>query len=172
MSINLREGFSDESLERVLEDLLVRFVVNCPSEDLSSIERVFFQIEEAQWFYSDFLKIINPLLPSMKMKKFCSQLLDQCPLIWKWGDPNDALARFGKYKSIIPVRGCALLNSKLNKILLVKGVESSSWGFPRGKISKDETDVDCALRELLEETGFDATDYIDEDEYVERTIKG
>lgn len=172
MSIPLREGFVDESLERCLEDLLVRFVVNCPEEDLSSEERVLFQIEEAHWFYQDFLRTLNPLLPSMKMKQFTNKLIEQCPLIWKWGDPSEALAHFGKYKSTIPVRGCALLNPSMDKMLLVKGIESPSWGFPRGKISKGETDVECALRELEEETGFDASDLIDEDEFVERTIKG
>ena len=172
MSIPLKEGFVNESLERCLEDLLVRFIVNCPEEDLSSIERVLFQIEEAHWFYQDFLRTLNPLLPSMKMKQFTNKLIDQCPLIWKWGDPNNALTLFGKYKSTIPVRGCCLLNNSLDKILLVKGIESSSWGFPRGKISKDESDLDCALRELEEETGFDASNLIDEEIFVERTIKG
>lgn len=172
MSIPLREGFVDETLERCLEDLLVRFVLNCPEEDLSSIERVLFQIEEAHWFYQDFLRTVNPLLPSMKMKLFTNKLIEQCPLVWKWGDPSEALSQFGKYKSTIPVRGCALLNPSLTKILLVKGIESPSWGFPRGKISKDESDVDCALRELDEETGFDASDLIQEDVFVERTIKG
>ncbi|KAG7855267.1 hypothetical protein KL939_004442 [Ogataea angusta] len=172
MSILLRKGFADESLERVLEDLLVRFVINCPPEDLSSIERVFFQIEEAHWFYQDFARVINELLPPMKMKQFTAKIIAQCPVVWRWGDSQDALAQFGKYKSSIPVRGCAVLNQKLDKVLLVKGVESSSWGFPRGKISKDETDLDCALRELEEETGFDGREYIDEDEYIERTIQG
>jgi len=27
--------------------------------------------------------------------------------------------------------------------------------FPRGKINKDEKDLDCAIREVYEETGFD-----------------
>ncbi|KAG7795515.1 hypothetical protein KL929_003866 [Ogataea haglerorum] len=172
MSILLRKGFADESLERVLEDLLVRFVINCPPEDLSSIERVFFQIEEAHWFYQDFARVVNELLPPMKMKQFTAKIIAQCPVVWRWGDSQDALAQFGKYKSSIPVRGCAVLNQKLDKVLLVKGVESSSWGFPRGKISKDESDLDCALRELEEETGFDGREYIDEDEYIERTIQG
>lgn len=106
MSIQLRDGLINQLLDRVLEDLLVRFVVNVPEEDLSSIERVFFQVEEAHWFYLDYVRQLDPSLPSMKMKTFASKLLEKCPLIWKWGDPSDALARFGKYKSTIPVRGC------------------------------------------------------------------
>ncbi|QPG74154.1 hypothetical protein FOA43_001478 [Brettanomyces nanus] len=171
MSIHLREGFSNETLERVLEDLAVRFVVNCPNEDLSSIERVLFLIEEAQWFYQDFARAMNPLLPPLNMKKFTTKLLERCPLIWKWGNPRDALLQFGKYKSLIPVRGCALFTPRMDKMLLVQGIESPSWAFPRGKISKDETDVECAVRELKEETGYDASSLIDEDEYVERTIR-
>ncbi|KAI0461438.1 hypothetical protein LJB42_001107 [Komagataella kurtzmanii] len=172
MSIQLRDGFINESQDKVLEDLLVRFVVNCPPEDLSSIERVFFQIEEAQWFYTDFVRQLNPQLKNLSMKTFSQKIIEKCPLIWRWGNPEDALVRFGKYKSTIPVRGCALFNSDYTKLLLVQGYQSKSWGFPRGKISKAESDLTCALRELKEETGFDASNYIDENEYIERTIKG
>lgn len=172
MSIHLREGLAYQPLDHVLEDLLVRFVINVPEEDLSSIERVFFQVEEAQWFYTDFLKTINPALPNMKMKSFAPAMLKKCPLVWKWGDPLDALSRFGKYKSSIPVRGIALLNEDLTKVILVQGVESNSWSFPRGKISKDEDDLECAIREVKEETGFDARNYVNEKDVLERTIGG
>lgn len=172
MSIQLRDGLSNQSVDLVLEDLLVRFLVNVPHEDLSSIERIFFQVEEAQWFYTDFVRQLNPTLPGMKMKQFSTRLLEKCPLIWKWGDPSDAISRFGKYKSTIPVRGIALFNKDLTKMILVKGSESNTWSFPRGKISKDESDKECAVREVLEETGFDASDIINENDVVERTIKG
>ncbi|KAG7660978.1 DCP2 [[Candida] subhashii] len=172
MSIQLRDGLANQSLDRVLEDLLVRFVVNVPEEDLSSIERVFFQVEEAQWFYSDFIHQICPDFPPMKMKSFSAKVLEKCPLIWKWGDPDDALSRFGKYKSTIPVRGVALMNKDLSKVVLVKGTESNTWSFPRGKISKGESDIDCAVREVEEETGFNCRDLINENEVLERTIRG
>lgn len=172
MSIQLRDGLSDQSVDLVLEDLLVRFLVNVPDEDLSSIERMFFQVEEAQWFYTDFIRQLNPLLPGMKMKTFAAKFLEKCPLIWKWGDPEEAIARFGKYKSTIPVRGVALFNKDLSKVVLVQGTESNSWSFPRGKISKDESDIDCAVRETEEETGFNVRDLIDENDFVERTIRG
>lgn len=172
MSIQLRNGLANQTLDRVLEDLLVRFVVNVPEEDLSSIERIMFQIEEAQWFYADFVRQLNPDLPSMKMKAFSTKILEKCPLIWKWGDPQEALSKFGKYKSTIPVRGVALFNKDLNKVVLVKGTESSSWSFPRGKISKDESDIDCAVREVEEETGFNCRHLIDENDCIERNIRG
>ena len=37
-----------------------------------------------------------------------------------------------------------------------KGWKSNAkWSFPRGKINQDEADLDCAVRETYEETGFD-----------------
>ncbi len=38
---------------------------------------------------------------------------------------------------------------------MIRSWEGETWSFPRGKINKDETDVDCATREVLEEVGFD-----------------
>lgn len=172
MSIHLRDGFLNQSVDHVLEDILVRFVVNVPKEDLSSLERVCFQVEEGQWFYTDFVRLLNPSLPAMKMKSFAPRILSKCPLIWKWGNPSDALSQFGKYKSTIPVRGIALMNKDLTKVILVRGPESGTWSFPRGKISKDETDMECAIREVREETSFDARNYVNENDVLERTIGG
>ncbi|OEJ88627.1 mRNA-decapping enzyme subunit 2 [Hanseniaspora osmophila] len=179
MSLPLRSPFEDiKSLDRAMEDLLVRFVINCPEEDLSSEERVMFQIEEASWFYLDYVRMANintqESLPKLKIKKFATKMIEICPLIWKWDDEtiSQALQKFSLYKKTIPVRGAAIFNETLNKILLVQGIESKSWSFPRGKISKDESDVDCCIRECLEETGFDLTNYINENEYLERNIGG
>jgi hypothetical protein len=37
----------------------------------------------------------------------------------------------------------------MDKVLLVKGWSNkSSWGFPKGKINKDEKEIDCAAREV------------------------
>ncbi|KAG7128230.1 mRNA decapping complex subunit 2 like protein [Verticillium longisporum] len=101
-------------LEDWLDDLCVRFIINLPEEDLSSVARICFQIEEAQWFYEDF------------------------------------------YKTRVPVRGAILLNEDMDSTVLVKGwKKGANWSFPRGKINKDEDDLECAIREVYEETGYD-----------------
>ena len=42
------------------------------------------------------------------------------------------------------------------EVLLVRSVYGErAWGFPGGVMSRREDPVDCALRELLEETGID-----------------
>ncbi|QLQ79670.1 hypothetical protein HG537_0C03180 [Torulaspora globosa] len=174
MSLPLRPALENvSSVDRALEDLLVRFIINCPPEDLSSVERELFHFEEASWFYTDFIKLLNPNLPSFKIKSFAQHIIRLCPLVWKWDiKADEALQKFSKYKKSIPVRGAAIFNEKLSKILLVQGTESDSWSFPRGKISKDEDDVACCIREVREEIGFDLTEYIDEDQFIERNIQG
>lgn len=49
-----------------------------------------------------------------------------------------------------------MLNEKMDELLLVKGwKKGANWSFPRGKINKDEPDLECAVREVYEETGYD-----------------
>ncbi|KAL9106569.1 MAG: hypothetical protein Q9227_008415 [Pyrenula ochraceoflavens] len=48
-----------------------------------------------------------------------------------------------------------MLNEAMDAVVLVKGwKKGSAWSFPRGKINKDEKDLDCAVREVDEETGY------------------
>lgn len=70
-----------------------------------------------------------------------------------------AFSNFLAYKTRVPVRGAILLNHDMDQVLLVKGwKKSANWSFPRGKINKDEADLDCAIREVYEETGFHVRD--------------
>lgn len=79
---------------------------------------------------------------------------------------------FGAYKSEIPVCGCILLNPELTKIALACDWGGKSWMFPRGKIDEGESSFECALRETLEETGFDARSYCNEDDILVSIING
>ncbi|PNJ80480.1 DCP2 isoform 3, partial [Pongo abelii] len=57
------------------------------------------------------------------------------------------------------------------QVLLVQGyLAKSGWGFPKGKVNKEEAPHDCAAREVFEETGFDIKDYICKDDYIELRI--
>lgn len=59
----------------------------------------------------------------------------------------------------------------MQHVLLVQSYFSkSSWGFPKGKINEEEDPTHCAIREVFEETGFDITNYISLDEWLESTI--
>lgn len=80
---------------------------------------------------------------------------------------EDAYTEFMTYKKRVPIRGAILLNDALTHCILVKGwKQSASWSFPRGKINKDEEDDLCAVREVLEETGYNISKLIDPTEFI------
>ncbi|KAK0640073.1 mRNA decapping complex subunit 2 [Lasiodiplodia hormozganensis] len=142
-----------------LDDLCVRFIINLPKEELESVERICFQVEEAHWFYEDFIRPLDPSLPSMSLKQFCLLIFQHCPLFSEYAETyySAAYSEFLAYKTRVPVRGAILLNDAMDHVVLVKGWKKGArWSFPRGKINKDEDDLDCAVREVYEETGFDA----------------
>lgn len=146
------------TLEHWLDDLCVRFIINLPQEDLMSIARICFQVEEAHWFYEDFIRVLDPSLPHMALKEFCLRMFQHCPLLAGFGPEQhlQAYQEFMQYKTRIPVRGAIMLNHAMDSTVLVRGWKNNaSWSFPRGKINKDEDDLDCAVREVYEETGLD-----------------
>ena len=142
-----------------LDDLCVRFIVNLPNEELQSVERICFQIEEAQWFYEDFIRPLDPnSLPSMHLRKFSQLMFQHCPLFSAYSEQlhQQAYEQFLAYKTRVPVRGAIMLNDDMTHAVLVKGwKKGAKWSFPRGKINKEESDLDCAVREVWEETGYD-----------------
>ncbi|KAJ5620135.1 hypothetical protein N7510_004119 [Penicillium lagena] len=145
-------------LEDWLDDLCVRFIINLPREELESVERICFQVEEAQWFYEDFIRPLDPALPSLTLKAFALRIFQHCPLMSQWSHYHHitAFSEFLAYKTRVPVRGAILLNHDMDEVVLVKGwKKGANWSFPRGKINKGEKDLDCAIREVYEETGFD-----------------
>lgn len=111
----------------------------------------------------------------MKLKMFSESLFRVCPtlqILVQNIDLNSAISHFQNYKSVIPVRGAIILNKKMTKVLLVKGWKSNAtWGFPRGKINKDEPDDLCAIREVYEEIGFDISPYLNPTEFVDITVR-
>ncbi|KAI0122102.1 hypothetical protein F4814DRAFT_407558 [Daldinia grandis] len=146
------------TLEDWLDDLCVRFIINLPREDLSSVARICFQIEEAQWFYEDFIRPLDPALPSMSLRSFSLKMFQHCPLLASFSAESHikAFEEFIQYKTRVPVRGAVMLNDDMDAAVLVRGYKKgASWSFPRGKINKDEDDLDCAIREVYEETGYD-----------------
>ncbi|KAI5788753.1 NUDIX hydrolase domain-like protein, partial [Pyronema domesticum] len=136
----------------------VRFVLFVPEEELSSVERIAFQLEEAHWFYEDFVKDINPESKSLQLKFFLARLYPCIPpsviAHVPQRDAGEIHQLFMNYKGHVPVRGVIMLNEAMDKCVMVKGWKGgASWSFPRGKIEKNETDIECAEREAWEETG-------------------
>ncbi|KAM5536209.1 hypothetical protein V8D89_010108 [Ganoderma adspersum] len=166
--------YSDLSRDEVLEDLSSRFILNLPEEELASVERVCFQVEQAHWYYEDFVREQNPSkFPSYTLKTFSEALFRACPLLTHWAEDHDrTFESFMKYKTRVPVCGAIMLNDTWDKVVLVKGWKSSAgWGFPKGKINEQEPKYRCAIREVLEETGYDLEDQLDPENVLQMSIK-
>eukprot|EP00752_Nemacystus_decipiens_P012093 g10720.t1 len=161
------------SLEDALDDVQVRFVLNLPEAELSSADRLFFQLEQAWWFYEDFIADAHKHLPHFKLKEFAKLLFQHCealrPLSGKY---NELFEYFRSWKGTIPTAGCILLNAAMTDVVLVKCWQGNSRGLPKGKINQGEPAVDAALREVQEETGYDARALVSEKDFLTLYING
>lgn len=54
---------------------------------------------------------------------------------------------------------------------MVQGFCSSNWGFPKGKVNAEENSMICACREVKEETGFDCSELINQNDFIELKIR-
>lgn len=154
--------------QELLDDLCSRFVLNVPKEDQQSFERILFLVEYAHWFYEDNSVENNPSLKSLTLKEFTSLLFNNCEVLKPYvAHIDDIFKDFTSYKVRVPVTGAIILDETYERCILVKGWKGSSWSFPRGKKNKDEEDHNCAIREVLEETGFDVSKLLNKDDYIE-----
>jgi 8-oxo-dGTP diphosphatase len=73
------------------------------------------------------------------------------------------------HQPVTVVRAAGGLVVRDDRVLLVHRPKYDDWTFPKGKAEDGETDEECALREVLEETGLSCelvepagvTEYVD-----------
>ncbi|KAH8242465.1 hypothetical protein KR032_006990 [Drosophila birchii] len=172
----------------ILDDLASRFIINVPDMELNNLIRICFQVELAHWFYLDFFcapeeggddgeaaatpRSVQRKLPTVGIKQFAMQLFQHIPFLNKHhGTVDQILDEWKNYKLSVPTYGAILVSEDYNHCLLVQSYFArNSWGFPKGKINENEDPAHCATREVYEETGFDITDNIDANDYIEAFI--
>lgn len=106
------------------------------------------------------------------MREFATHIFYHIPFLKPHvANIDNILDQWREYKQNVPTFGAIVLNEDLTKVLLVQSYwAKSSWSFPKGKVNEDEDPSHCAVREVLEETGFDISNLIDENEYIESVI--
>ncbi|TXT16055.1 hypothetical protein VHUM_00558 [Vanrija humicola] len=159
------------SFEEVLEDLNARFLVNLPEQE-TSLVRVYWQAEQAHWFYEDYIRPLNPFLPSLSQRQFTHLIIESSPLYANSAIDYDAIwEEYCAYKKMVPCCGGIIISSNEDKVLMVRGWKSNAgWCFPRGKINSEESDMDCAIREVEEETGYDMSGKVNEKDFIKTQI--
>lgn len=155
------------SLDDALQDVEARFL-NLPENELNQPQRLFFQIEQAYWYYEDFKADRFAHLPHFStLKSFASKIFTHCEILSNMTNRfQELFADFASYKSKIPVCGCIMLNPSMTKMVMVCNWKSDWWSFPRGKMNEGELELDCAVREVEEETGFNSRAHCNESDYV------
>mmetsp|Transcript_22857 Transcript_22857/g.58241 ORF Transcript_22857/g.58241 Transcript_22857/m.58241 type:complete len:354 (-) Transcript_22857:491-1552(-) len=171
-----RGGEVDPSVH-ILEEILIKFVYNAPAENLIDCTQLMFLVEHAWWYYEDCVREKpgnQNLRHYANYNTFASMLFNKCEVL----QPHLAqlpkiLDEYRQYKAQIPVYGAILLDAAMERVLLVRGYKSNSgWGFPRGKVNRNESEVDCACREVMEETGMVIDDMIVPEHCIEATMDG
>lgn len=143
-----------------------------PGEERKDLIRIFFQIELAHWFYIDFHCTENASLKPCSIKNFAENVFRHCSFLIEHSHQVDAiLSKWKIFKHAVPTNGAIILDESMRYVLLVQGFwAKASWGFPKGKVVEEESEMKCAIREVLEETGFDITNLIKSDQYLQISI--
>lgn len=148
----------EQAFEEALDDVHTRFILNLPPEELSSTDRIFFQLEQAWWFYDDFICDHSDIpLPRFKgVKSFALKIFQISPLLSPMlPEFQNLWEEFSKYKRTISTYGTILMNQDCTKVILCQVWNGKTWMFPAGKINQNEVGCDAGARETYEETGFD-----------------
>jgi 8-oxo-dGTP pyrophosphatase MutT (NUDIX family) len=111
-------------------------------------------------------------LKPCSMRVFAERIFRYCPFLMQHSNNvHGILSEWIVFKHAVPTNGAIILDESMRNVLLVQGFwAKASWGFPKGKILEEESEANCAIREVLEETGFDITDRLDEDRYLQINV--
>ncbi|OUC41702.1 Dcp2, box A domain protein, partial [Trichinella nativa] len=138
----------------IINELCCRFLFNMPEEERTDPVRACFHIELAHWFYCDHFTARNGY-PTCSLKEFIRAVFSNSADLQQYtSNLDDVLAQWRQYKSGVPVYGAILVNAQLDSI------------------NEGETVQQCAVREVLEETGYDIGKLMTDSPYLERKFGG
>ena len=156
------------TLDEALADVAARFLLNLPSNELPSVDRLFMQLQQAHWFYEDFYVDMYEHIEHLSGREFSRIMFHTCPLLERYKSQHaDFYEQFKQYISSIPVYGTIMFTKGMKDMVLCKSFGGKSWNAARGKLNAGETPMECAARETLEESGYDPSKLIKADKYVE-----
>lgn len=138
-------------------------------------------IESSYWYYQDyFLDDSSEKYPYYNFKEFIHLILSillhdtfhddvKFTEIYTINDEKIKIlcSNYRKHMNSLPVCGCILLSSDKKSMIIVKSYGRNLWNFPRGKKLINETDEMCAIRETFEEIGYDATQNLKINNFLE-----
>ena len=165
-------------LVSILQDVDSRFILNLEERYFAQPAMIFFKIQKAHWFYED--KFDTELrareLPHIGLERFGRIMIETSALLSKYISANKRDQYFDEWREYmrrIPRLGAIILNPEMTAVLMVQAYGGKkNWQFPRGKLNSDESHVEAAAREVMEECGVDVSSLLREDRFIERRIDG
>lgn len=114
----------------------------------------------------------NQQLKPCSIRTFAENIFRHCPFLMQHSSQLDEiLSKWKVFKHAVPTNGAIILDESMRYVLLVQGFwAKASWGFPKGKVFEEETEAKCAMREVLEETGYDISNKLVDDDYLQINI--
>ncbi|XP_071532008.1 m7GpppN-mRNA hydrolase-like [Panulirus ornatus] len=155
--------------EEVMDDVYVRFFRDAPESELKDVYRFCCRLQLARWYYIDECAKSRHN-KSIDLFSFAEQLVRHPQISPPPGDLHSHISYYKDYKARIPTYGAIMISDDHSQVLLAQEQNYRKWGFPKGKIEDGESPEDCAVREVLEETGFDISSKLDVNHYLERQI--
>ena len=159
----------------LVDELCSRFLIELDEKVLTDEIQLMFQMELAYWYYLDVCLEENSTLHKMTILPFVESINKFYPSLFAEVTKNKSLSgicsSFNQYKLSCHTVGAILLNKDFTKCLLVQNFNlPRTWEFPKGKQTPGEEFTTCAVREVLEETGFDISPQIDSSAYIEHIL--
>jgi hypothetical protein len=136
-----------------LEDVHTRFVLNLPDSELQTADRIFFQLEQAWWFYEDWICDPRPELDLPRyanVRSFARMLFEYSNVLPGLDQFDEMWNTYSQYKRKISNYGCILMNKDMTKFVLCRVWNGKTHTFPAGKINQGERGRDAAARETYE----------------------
>ncbi|XP_034035104.1 m7GpppN-mRNA hydrolase-like [Thalassophryne amazonica] len=161
-------GQENVKLTAHLEELHSKFIQD--SEDKDDLNQLCFNMEKAHWHYLDVYMPQCPRLPKLSLEQFVHLFFNHFPYLLPNGENvHSVLRKWYEYRKTIPIYGAIILDKTMRDVLLVQTFHGR-WSFPSGKLDKGEKQIDCGIREVEEETGFDIKNKICQHNYIEVKI--
>ena len=114
--------YENISYEDALDDIHTRFIVNLPLSELLTSDRIFVQLEQAWWYYEDFICDPRPHLSYLPrythFKPFAKELFQYSTILPNVNQFNSMWQEYSLYKRTISNYGCILLSSDYERIVL------------------------------------------------------
>ena len=148
----------NKNYNEAVDDVHTRFILNLPESELQTADRIFFQLEQAWWFYEDLLCDPHPELNLPRyssFKPFARMMVEYSPVLPDVEKFDQMWQQYSTYKRKISNYGCILMTADYSKMILCQVWNGKSYTLPAGKINQGEDGRAAAARETYEETGFD-----------------